>query len=35
MDVTKDQKDGESQNIIAVKKPDQDAGQNIIVISAH
>jgi aminopeptidase YwaD len=33
--VTDAQKDGESQNIIAVKKPAQDAGSNIVIISAH
>lgn len=35
VDATATQKDGESQNIIAVKKPYNDASKNIIVISAH
>jgi len=35
VDVSETQKDGESQNIIAIKKPDNNASQNIILISAH
>ncbi|SFR18747.1 M28 family metallopeptidase [Desulfoscipio geothermicus] len=35
VDVRETQKDGESQNIIAIKKPYNDASKNIIVISAH
>lgn len=35
LDVTEVQKDGESQNVLAVKKPKDNASKNIIVISAH
>jgi len=35
VDVTKTQKDGESQNIISIKKPNNDDSKKIIVISAH
>ena len=35
VDITEAQKDGESQNILAVKKSDQDVSENIIVVSAH
>ncbi|WP_088187153.1 M28 family peptidase [Desulfosporosinus sp. FKA] len=35
VDVTEAQKDGESQNIIAIQKPNNDASKKIIVISAH
>ena len=35
VDVTEEGKDGVSQNIIAIKKPDNDDYNNIIIISAH
>lgn len=35
LDVTETQKNGESQNIIAIKKPYNHADKNVIVVSAH